>query len=129
MVSKFPSENLAYDLITKVLRESPQHQLDVSVHVPLRMILTDLSILEPEERRFASYYKTHVDFLLFDKLTKEPKLVIEVDGVAFHKEGSEQARRDQMKDGILKKFDLSILRLRTDQSGEEERLRVAFSNV
>lgn len=128
-VSEFPSENLVYGLITKVLSERVNTKLDIAVHVPLRLVLADLSLLDPEELRFTSYFKTHVDFLIFDRVTKEPKLVIEVDGAAFHQEGSEQAVRDHMKDRILEKYELPIVRLRTDQSREEEILRKVLHEI
>ena len=121
-VSEFPSENLAYGVISKVLSEIRSHNLDIAVHVPLRLVLADLSLLDPEESRFASYYKTHVDFLIFDRVTKEPKLVVEIDGASFHQEGSLQAGRDQLKDRILNKYELPIIRMRTDGSEEESRL-------
>jgi len=69
---------------------------------------------------------THVDFLIFDKLGKTPRLIVEVDGVGFHKEGTRQAERDKMKNGILEKYGLRYIRLRTNESGERNRLAAAL---
>ena len=52
-------------------------------------------------------------------MDKQPILAIEVDGTAFHKVGSKQAERDEKKNSIMEKCGLSLLRLRTDGSGEE----------
>ena len=40
---------------------------------------------------------THVDFLLFNQMDKQPVLAIEVDGTGFHEAGSKQAERDMKK--------------------------------
>ncbi|WP_353958661.1 DUF2726 domain-containing protein [Zunongwangia endophytica] len=47
--------------------------------------------------------KTHLDFLIYNKLGKGAVLAIEVDGFKFHKQGSKQFGRDRIKDRILKK--------------------------
>ena len=52
-----------------------------------------------------------------------PVLVVEVDGYAYHANNPKQLERDNMKDGILRKYDIPILRIRTNESGEEIKLR------
>src|SRR5690606_12035383 len=86
-VSRYDSENLMYALILDVLREERFRGLDVSVHVPLRMIVHELDLMTPDEKKYALHASTHVDFLIFDSLGKIPRLVVEVDGVSFHSEG------------------------------------------
>ena len=56
---------------------------------------------------------------------KQPILAVEVDGTAFHKVGSKQAERDE-KNSIMEKCGLLLLRLRTDGSGEEKKIRSAL---
>lgn len=41
---------------------------------------------------------THIDFLLYNRISKKPVLAIEVDGWDNHKEGTVQAERDVLKD-------------------------------
>lgn len=53
-------------------------------------------------------------------------LAIEVDGTAFHKAESKQAERDMKKNSILEKCAVPLLRLRTDGSGEKEKIRNAL---
>ena len=65
---------------------------------------------------------THLDFLIYNKLGKSPILAIEVDGFAHHKKGTRQAERDEMKDKILEKYDLPLLRFATNGSNEKEQL-------
>jgi very-short-patch-repair endonuclease len=54
---------------------------------------------------------------------QSPVLVIEVDGFAFHREGTRQAERDTLKDSVLEKCGLPILRLSTVGSDERNRIR------
>ena len=60
--------------------------------------------------------------MIYNKLGKNPILAIEVDGFAYHKKGSRQAKRDEMKDKILEKFDLPLLRFATNGSNEKQKL-------
>ena len=48
--------------------------------------------------------------------------MIEVDGFAFHENRPEQLKRDALKDSILKKYEIPLLRLATNGSGEQERI-------
>lgn len=128
-VSKYDSENLIFARLTTLLNVKRVHSLDVALHVPLKMLLRDVSLLSETEKKYALNVSTHVDFLVYDKVSKVPKLVIEVDGVSFHQVGSRQAQRDAMKNEILKKYDLPILRLRTDGSGEDKILSDALNEL
>ena len=71
-------------------------------------------------------YGSHVDFLLFNQMDKQPVLAIGVDGTGFHEAGSNQAARDMKKNSILEKCAVPLLRLRTDGSGEKEKIRNAL---
>lgn len=50
-----------------------------------------------EERKFASNYSTHLDFLIINAVSKQSVLAIETDGYSYHNEKSEQYQRDLMK--------------------------------
>ena len=69
---------------------------------------------------------THVDFMVYNKVNKQPVLAIEIDGYSFHKEGTIQQERDKMKDHILEKSGIGLLRLSTNGSGEKEKLLKAI---
>jgi very-short-patch-repair endonuclease len=69
----------------------------------------------------------HVDFLIFSKMDRSPILAVEVDGVTFHAPGSRQAERDAMKNAILRTYGIPLLRLRTNESGERERLEAVLA--
>jgi superfamily I DNA and/or RNA helicase len=128
-VSKYDSENLMYTLICDVLCEERFLKFDVAVHVPLKMILRDITKLEENEKHYAENILTHVDFLIFDKLGKVPRLIIEVDGVKFHIEGTRQSERDVLKNSILEKYDLPFIRFKTSGSGEREQLVSKLNSI
>ena len=66
---------------------------------------------------------THTDFVIFNKRDKQPVLVVEVDGHAFHANNPVQLKRDEMKGRILEKYSIPIIRMKTTGSQEEEILR------
>ena len=53
-------------------------------------------------------------------------LAIEMAGSGFHEAGSKQAERDAKKNSILDKCAIPLLRLRTDGSGENEKIKNAL---
>ena len=121
-ISDFDSENLMFGLIKEVLLDEKFLKYDVVLHLSLRNLLKDFSKLNQEELKYASNPLTHLDFLIFNKLGKCPILAIEVDGTKYHKKGSQQAARDKLKDEILKKYDLPIIRFATNGSNEKDKL-------
>jgi superfamily I DNA and/or RNA helicase/very-short-patch-repair endonuclease len=128
-VSEYESENLMYELICSVLSNGRFVRFGVVYNVPLKMILRDMEKLNEHERQYAQNILTHVDFLVFDKIGKAPRLIIEVDGAGFHAHGTRQAERDKLKNSILEKYNLPYVRFKTDGSGEKERLIAALDEI
>lgn len=118
--------DLMYSLIQKILSEENFAAIGCAVHVSLATLIRDYTLLTEEECRYARNPLTHVDFLLFRQMDKQPLLAIEVDGTAFHEPGSKQAERDVKKNSVLKKCGVPLLRLRTDGSGEREKIETAL---
>ena len=87
------------------------------------MLIKDLSKLSDEEQRYATNISTHVDFVIFNKVDKMPVLVVEIDGYAYHANNPYQLKRDEMKDAILQKYNIPILRIKTNESCEERKIR------
>ena len=121
-ISEYPSECIMYDTLLKILSEDEFSSLEVVCHLPMNMLIRDYCLLNDEERKYATNPLTHIDFVLVNRLSKLPVLLIEVDGVAYHQEGTKQAERDKMKNSILEKYQLPLLRLRTDGSEEREKI-------
>ena len=100
------SETLFYDTLLKALNGVGRSELSVLCHYPLERLIADVSLLDAEERAFVKSPLSHVDFLIYNSLTKRPLLVIEVDGWSFHKGSTTQQARDALKDRLLSKYDL-----------------------
>ena len=122
-ISIYKSENLIYSLIEEVISELDLKNIDIVFNQPLKMLIKDTSLLTNDEQKFVNNPSTHTDFLLFNKVSKAPILVVEVDGYQYHENNPIQLKRDTKKDLILKKYGISILRLKTNHSNEKEKLK------
>lgn len=121
-ISFYDSENLMYNLICETLNENNYSNLGVVVHLPLKEIFKNLDKLDNKELNFVVKTDSHVDFMIYNKVNKQPLLAIEVDGYDFHKKGTKQFDRDVIKDTIFSKYNLPLERFKTNGSGEKERL-------
>ena len=127
-ISEFDSENLTYALLERVLEADPAlRHLGVLCHQPLRQLIRDWTLLNDEERCYASNGATHLDFLIYNRVSKQPVLAIETDGYQFHKQGTRQSERDRMKDRILDRYGLPLLRLSTTGTDEEAKIKDQLS--
>lgn len=128
-VSDYTSENLTFDLIEKIRRSYPSlSHIKAICHYPMRYLIRDTSGLSEREIRYVSHPSTHIDFLIINRVSKEPLLAIETDGYSFHNEETEQFQRDRLKDKILDLFGLPLLRLSTVGHSEEPRIVEALSH-
>ena len=91
--------------------------------------MSDAELLNQEEVKFATNSWTHIDFVIFNKMDKRLVLAIEVDGYYFHKEGSKQQENDNIKNNILEKYNIPLIRLSTIGSGEEEILEKKIKEI
>lgn len=121
-ISDFDSENLMYKLISEVLSDDEFIAYDVICHQPLNMLIRDPEYLDDELCRYAMNKGTHLDFLIYNRIGKQPALAIEVDGYTYHKEGTAQYERDRKKERILELYGIPLLRFATNGSGEKEKL-------
>lgn len=121
-ISEYDSENLMYITINNILSKFQSLCLNVICHQPLNMLIRDPRHLSDEECEYAMNPAAHVDFMIYNKISKKPVLAIEVDGFKYHKEGTRQAQRDKMKDHIFKSYNIPLLRLPTNGSGEREKI-------
>ena len=98
-----------------------------SMHVSLQDFISAKGLgLTDEENKFFKNPNAHADFLVYNKMSRKPVLVIEVDGVSFHEQRKEQQERDAKKNGILEKAGIRLLRLKTNESDEEEKIKAAL---
>lgn len=120
VVSGYLSENLMFDMLAKGIAKSGLANTEVLCHYPLSRLIADWDVLDEQEKAFAESPLTHVDFLIYNSLTKRPIQTIEVDGWHFHRESKAQQSRDALKDRILTKFGLCPHRISTTDTVNEE---------
>lgn len=122
LISRFDSENLMFSVIEDVLDMDRFSGIDVACHFHMNKLIRNTELLNDRQRKYAMHPATHIDFLLFNRISKKPVLAVEVDGYAFHKKNTEQAFRDELKNQILNLYGIPLLRLCTNGSKEKERL-------
>lgn len=129
-ISEYDSENLTFALIEDILQENANMcHLNVICHLPLYMLIQDYSLLNAEENKYASHANTHVDFLIYNRVSKQPVLAIETDGYIYHKSGTKQSERDAKKDHILELYGIPLVRLSTVGSNEKRVIVDKLSEV
>lgn len=122
-VSEYDSENLTFDLIENIRVTYPHlSHIKALCHYPMRYMINDTQGLSEREKQYALHPSTHIDFLVINRVTKEPLLAIETDGYSFHNEKTEQFQRDRIKDKILELYGLPLLRLSTVGHSEEQKI-------
>lgn len=126
--SAYPSENIIETLLAGLLEEQRYAHLIVGRQILLRNLLTDLGGLTQRQEAYVRH-RASVDFVVYNRVTNEPVLALEVDGFAFHEDNPQQRARDRLKDEILQQHGLPLLRLPTTGSGEEERIRAALDRA
>lgn len=119
-ISEFASENIIATLVKEICEEKKFGIFGFLAHYPLRKLVRSENVLDDGDRKFLLNPNTHCDFVIFDKLDKSIKMVIEVDGMQ-HSAGVQKVR-DERKDGILNNSGIPILRIKTTSSNCKERI-------
>ncbi len=127
-VSDEISENIIYNTIQEALQAVNKTNTDILCHYPLSRLIASTQDLTDEEAQFATHPLSHIDFLLYNRLTKQPLIAIEVDGWTFHKQAGQQ-QRDRLKDEVLRKSNLPLLRLQTTEIVTVETLSNVLRNI
>ena len=129
-ISEYDSENLTYAMLEQIIKENAEFcHLGIVCHQPLRQLLRDMSLLSDDDRNYALHPKTHIDFLLYNRVSKQPVLAIETDGYQHHKSGTEQSVRDKKKNRILATYGIPLLRLSTIGSNERKQIEEKLRNI
>ena len=98
---------------------------------PLKLLIKNKDLLKafPDLMKFTSNNWTHLDFIVYNKITRRPILAIEVDGYSTHGKDSKQIVRDTKKDKILDLYDFPLLRLSTKGSQEDIKIREMLNKI
>ena len=124
-ISRFSSENAMNSLLKTILSEDKYKRFGYAFEMPLRDVLYNgfITSLPEELYTYAVNPWTHIDFVIFNKITKQILFGIEVDGYTYHKPGSVQAARDKLKNQIFQRAGLPLIRLSTKGFAEEQKIR------
>ncbi|PCE21542.1 AAA domain-containing protein [Burkholderia ubonensis] len=118
--SRYKSEQIVAQVLRDALSDASCQAITFHTQIPLDQVASSTnSALTARELAFMRN-RASCDFVLYFKVGKTPLGVIEVDGGSHDR--PEQAARDDLKNSILAKSDLPILRLRTVESGIEEKV-------
>lgn len=127
-ISTYQSENLMNAVIDEVLSLEQYSHLYHATHYSLYQLIKDTSMLDSDELAFTRT-ASHVDFLIYNKICNQPILAIEVDGITYHENNPIQLKRDALKDRILEKCNIPMIRFATNGSGEREKLMHTLEKV
>lgn len=118
--SAFQSEQIIAQLLRDILSQDTYRTLTFHSQVALiQLVSLTNNPLTPREQEFMRN-RASCDFVLYFKIGKTPLGVIEVDG-KMH-DSKQQAERDQLKNNILEKSSLPLLRLKTIESNIEGKI-------
>ena len=92
-------------------------------------MIKDKSLLNDEELKYVKNPNTHIDFYIFNNIGDRFVLAVEIDGYKYHKKGTKQYERDLLKNGILEKYNLPYIRLKTNGSNEEKNIREKLDEI
>ena len=123
-----PAENVADLCLREVLADPKYSTFGYHTEVPLWEALPNTRRLSEEQRDFV-FTDSALDFGVFSRVTGRVVLAIEVDGWEYHGNNKEQQRRDARKDSIMAAYGVPVLRLATNESGEERRIREALDKL
>lgn len=125
LISKYNSENMMNALLERICNEAKYARFNFAFEMPLKDVVSSkyIETLPLELKEYASRSWSHVDFVVFNRVTKDILFGIEVDGYTYHKKGTKQAKRDKKKNAIFELIGLPLLRLSTKGSGEEQKIR------
>ena len=66
-ISDYDTENIMYHLLNKVLED--YKDLTFTFRYPVNILIKDKTLLTEEERKYASHHNTHIDFLIYNKIS------------------------------------------------------------
>lgn len=112
--SKYKSEQIVAQLLRELLTQETYKSIKFHMQIKLeQLVIQHVDIFSPREKEFMKNGAS-CDFVLYYKVGKAPLGVIEVDG--YQHNTAIQTERDNLKDAILEKAGIPLLRLKTTDS-------------
>ncbi len=120
--SEYKTENIINILLkTEILNLNKYNNLDFSQQYRLKNLLNYSDDFTEDELKFIKTVSS-LDFIIFSKFNKKPILAVEIDWFNYHENDLEHQKKDRLKDSILVKSWIKILRLPTNWSNEKQKI-------
>lgn len=110
--SYFKSENIIDTILYNEFKKDDYTDYKYEREILLRNVFRNLENLNYQEKRYINN-GARFDFVIYDKMNNNPKLFIEVDGFAYHRNNPTQLEKDKLKDSISYKNGINIIRFET----------------
>lgn len=117
-----------FSALKTMLKEKIYAHYYVADQVILRNMIRKLDGLDKHEIDFINN-RASVDFVIYNKQDKRCVLAIEVDGFEYHENNPKQLERDALKNTILNKYGIPILRLPTNGSEEMNKICAKLNEI
>ena len=123
-----PAEYKFYELLKSIIRKSGFH---FQMHVPLIEFSCDddYNNLDDKSIKYLSHEWTHVDFLVYRNITKEPVLAIEINGFMFHEKSAKQSEHDQIKKDFIEGKGIKFISFSTIGDSEIEKITTVMEDL
>ncbi|WCM18176.1 AAA domain-containing protein [Paraburkholderia bryophila] len=118
--SKFRSEQIVAQILREALSQEANRAVMFHTQIALNQLVSAANVALTAQEREYMKNRASCDFVLYFKVGKTPLGVIEVDG-GYH-DKPDQIARDALKNSILRKGNLPLLRLPTVASHIEEKV-------
>ncbi|MDE6060901.1 MAG: AAA family ATPase, partial [Clostridia bacterium] len=110
-LSEYQSENIVATVIQDICKSEKYGCIDFRFNYPLRNVIKSELLSDIEDRQFVEHENAHCDFVIYNKIDKQVRLVVEVDGKQHNFEI--QHKRDERKDRLLNAANIRVLRIKT----------------
>lgn len=123
MNKQVKSEKIFALVLEDILMKEPFNSLKYHMQIDLIQLASIKNNSFTERELEFMRQKASCDFVIYYKVGKNPIGVIEVDG-SYHDEVETQQERDQLKDSILEKSQIPLLRVKTREGDIEKKTKV-----
>lgn len=118
--SRYKSEQILAQVLREAISEDSGRALTFHTQIALNQVASSSNPVLTERERAFMAHRASCDFVLYFKVGKTPLGVIEVDGASHDR--PDQVARDALKNSILEKSHIPLLRLRTVESRIKEKV-------
>lgn len=126
--AKWKSEEAVRVLLEEILKHPNYSQCIYASQVLIKNLIGKEECLTADEQKYVDN-RASLDFVIYRKMDMSCVMAIEVNGFAFHENNPKQTLKDQMKKSIMEKNGLKLLSLKTNGSGERQKIEKQLDEV